>query len=76
MIGVRRTWNALVPIIAPVRFSFTYAFMPWMTATTTTRNATDTMIPSSVKKERSFADQMESKAMRRDSRKDMLVGEQ
>src|SRR6266542_856271 len=28
--------------------------MPWITATTATRNATDTMIPSSVKNERSL----------------------
>src|SRR5205823_14557363 len=34
--------------------SRTYAFMPWITATTATRNPTDTMIPSSVKKERSL----------------------
>ena len=37
--GERRTWKALVPIIAPARFSLTYAFIPWITATTTTRNA-------------------------------------
>src|SRR5712692_7394610 len=34
--------------------SRTYAFMPWITATTATRNPTDTMIPSSVKNERSL----------------------
>src|SRR5256886_14975427 len=34
--------------------SRTYAFMPWITATTATRNPTDTMMPSSVKKERSL----------------------
>jgi hypothetical protein len=28
LIGVRRTWNALVPINAPVMFSRTYAFIP------------------------------------------------
>ncbi len=52
--GVRRTWNALVPITAPVRFSLTYAFIPWMTATTTTRKPTETMMPRRVKKERSL----------------------
>src|SRR6266516_6225756 len=34
--------------------SRTYAFMPWITATTAIRNATDTMMPSSVKNERSL----------------------
>src|SRR5213595_1038208 len=34
--------------------SRTYAFIPWMTATTATRKPTDTMIPSSVKNERSL----------------------
>src|SRR2546423_13193853 len=34
--------------------SRTYAFMPWITATTATRNPTDTMIPSSVKNDRSL----------------------
>src|SRR5438132_2938356 len=34
--------------------SRTYAFMPWITATTAMRNPTDTMIPSSVKNERSL----------------------
>src|SRR6266702_8212663 len=34
--------------------SRTYAFMPWITATTATRNPTDTMMPSSVKNERSL----------------------
>src|SRR5262245_39557304 len=34
--------------------SFTYAFIPWITATTATRNATLTMTPSSVKNERSL----------------------
>src|SRR2546425_8848618 len=34
--------------------SRTYAFMPWITARTATRNPTDTMIPSSVKNERSL----------------------
>ena len=35
-------------------FSFTYAFIPWMIATTATRNATLTMMPSSVKNDRSL----------------------
>jgi len=61
-----------VPIIAPVRFSLTYAFIPWMTATTTTRNPTDTMMPSSVKKERSLAPQMAWSARRRASVRGML----
>src|ERR1035437_1326724 len=52
--GERRTWNAFVPITAPAMFSFTYAFMPWMTATTATRNATETMMPTRVKNERSL----------------------
>src|SRR5205823_5716867 len=34
--------------------SRTYAFIPWMTATTATRKPTDTMIPSSVKNDRSL----------------------
>ena len=41
-------------MIAFARFSRTYAFIPWMIAMTATRNATETMIPSSVKKERSL----------------------
>ena len=53
-IGVRRTWKALVPITAPVMFSLTYEFIPWMIATTTTRKPTETMMPRSVKKERSL----------------------
>ena len=53
-IGVRLTWNVLAPMRALARFSFTYAFMPEMIATTATRNATDTMIPSSVKNDRSL----------------------
>src|SRR5882672_1043066 len=53
-IGSRRIWNAFRPTIAPARRSRTYAFMPWITATTATRNPTDTMIPSSVKNERSL----------------------
>src|SRR5437764_14435826 len=53
-IGSRRIWNAFTPTIAPAMRSRTYAFMPWITATTATRNPTDTMIPSSVKKERSL----------------------
>jgi hypothetical protein len=52
--GARRTWKAFVPTTAPAMFSFTYAFMPWITATTATRNATDTMMPRSVKNERSL----------------------
>src|SRR6266581_8344742 len=52
--GSRRIWNALTPTIAPASRSRTYAFMPWMTATTATRNATETMMPSSVKNERSL----------------------
>ena len=52
--GERRTWKALVPIIAPVRFSLTYAFIPWMTATTATRKPTETMMPRRVKNERSL----------------------
>ena len=70
-IGERRTWNALVPIIAPVRFSLTYAFIPWMTATTTTRKPTETMMPRRVKKDRSLAPQMAWSARRRASRKGM-----
>jgi len=58
-IGTRRTWKALVPMTAPVMFSLTYAFIPWITATTVTRNPTDTMIPSSVKNDRSRACQMD-----------------
>src|SRR6266705_1443442 len=53
-IGSRRIWNALTPTIAPAMRSRTYAFIPWITATTATRNPTDTMIPSSVKNERSL----------------------
>src|SRR6266568_4880666 len=53
-IGSRRIWNAFRPTIAPARRSRTYAFIPWITATTATRNPTDTMIPSSVKNERSL----------------------
>src|SRR5437879_2452613 len=34
--------------------SRTYAFIPWITATTATRNPTDTMMPSSVKNDRSL----------------------
>src|SRR5258708_7920734 len=34
--------------------SRTYAFIPWITATTATRNPTDTMIPSRVKNDRSL----------------------
>ena len=51
---MRRTWNAFAPTMAPAMFSRTYAFIPWMIATTATRNATDTMMPSSVKNERSL----------------------
>src|SRR5258705_4808429 len=51
--GSRRTWNALTPTIAPARRSRTYASIPWITATTATRNATETMMPSRVKNERS-----------------------
>ena len=65
--GARRTWKALVPIMAPVRFSFTYAFIPWMMATTTTRNATETMMPRRVKKERSLLCQIVWRARRRAS---------
>ena len=43
-----------MPISASAMFSFTYAFIPWITATTATRNATLTMMPSSVKNERSL----------------------
>src|SRR2546421_76697 len=53
-IGSRRIWNAFTPTIAPARRSRTYAFMPWITATTAIRNATDTMMPSSVKNDRSL----------------------
>src|SRR6185503_4784056 len=53
-IGVLRTWKVLAPMRALARFSFTYAFIPEMIATTATRNATDTMIPSSVKNDRSL----------------------
>src|SRR6516162_2120813 len=53
-IGVRRTWKVLLPIIASAMLSFTYAFIPWITATTAMRNATDTMMPRSVKKLRSL----------------------
>ena len=42
------------PISASAMFSLTYAFIPWITATTATRNATLTMMPSSVKNERSL----------------------
>src|SRR6266571_7862381 len=52
--GSRRIWNAFTPTIAPAMRSRTYAFIPWMTATTATRKPTDTMIPSSVKNERSL----------------------
>ena len=41
-------------MIAPATFSCTYAFIPWMIATTATRNVTETMMPSSVKNERSL----------------------
>jgi hypothetical protein len=61
----------LVPIIAPVRFSFTYAFIPWMTATTTTRKPTETMMPRRVKNERSLAPQMAWSASRRASERGM-----
>ncbi len=69
--GVRRTWNAFVPITAPAMFSLTYAFMPWMMATTATRNPTDTMIPSRVKNERSLLLRMTWKARRQASKKGM-----
>ncbi len=52
--GVRRTWKAFAPTIAPPIRSRTYAFIPWMMATTATRNATETMMPSKVKNERSL----------------------
>ncbi len=66
--GVRRTWKVLVPIIAPAILSFTYAFMPWMIATTATRNATETMIPRSVKKVRSLLPRIWPNARIRTSR--------
>ena len=53
-IGVRLTWNVFAPMRALARFSLTYAFIPEMMATTATRNATETMIPSSVKNDRSL----------------------
>jgi hypothetical protein len=62
-IGVRLTWNVFAPISALARFSFTYAFMPDMIATTATRNATDTMIPSSVKNDRSLLTRICSRAV-------------
>jgi hypothetical protein len=36
-------------MIASAMFSRTYAFIPWMIATTATRNATETTMPSVVK---------------------------
>jgi hypothetical protein len=36
-IGMRRTWKAFVPISELATFSFTYEFIPWITATTATR---------------------------------------
>ncbi len=56
---------------APVMFSFTYAFMPWMIATTVMRNPTETMIPRSVKNERSFALRMDCTARRTADHKGM-----
>jgi len=53
-IGSRRIWNAFTPTMAPASRSRTYAFIPWITATTAIRNATDTMMPSSVKNDRSL----------------------
>ncbi len=62
-IGVLLTWKVFAPMSALARFSFTYAFMPEMIATTATRNATDTMMPSSVKKERSLLTRICSRAV-------------
>src|SRR5262245_52861650 len=45
-------------------FSFTYAFIPWMMAMTATRNATLTMMPSSVKNDRSLLARIWVRAVR------------
>src|SRR5690348_18456202 len=34
LIGMRRTWNVFTPTMASATFSFTYAFIPWIIATT------------------------------------------
>jgi hypothetical protein len=52
--GPRLTWNVFLPIMDEVSVSLTYEFMPWMIATTTTRNPTETTIPRVVKKDRSL----------------------
>src|SRR6476659_3104359 len=66
-IGTRRTWNALLPMSEFATFSFTYAFIPWITATTAPRKATDTMIPRSVKKLRSLLARISASAVKRTS---------
>src|SRR5438128_9667991 len=48
--------------------------MPWMTAMTATRKATLTMMPTSVKKERSLLARIWVKAVRRASESDTAVG--
>src|ERR1041385_7012016 len=70
-IGERRTWNELVPIIAPRRLSRTYEFIPWMMATTATRNPTETMMPRRVKNERSLLARIAARAKRNASLKGM-----
>ncbi len=69
LIGVLRTWNELAPMIAPATFSRTYAFIPWMIATTATRNVTETMTPSRVKNERSLLARIWPRAERMTSEK-------
>ena len=70
-IGVRLTWNVFAPISALAKFSLTYAFMPEMIATTATRNATETMIPSRVKNDRSLLTRICWRAVVRTSAKRM-----
>src|ERR1051325_11111982 len=70
LIGVRRTWNEFDPTIALAMFSVTYAFIPWITATTATRNATLTMMPTSVKNDRSGLALIWVNAVERTSAKD------
>ncbi len=46
--------------------------LPWMIATTATRNATDTMMPSRVKNDRNLWAAMDCRATRRASVRDMV----
>ena len=63
----------LLPIIASAMDSLTYAFMPWITASTATRNATLMMMPMSVNALRSLLARICVRAVRRTSKKAKLA---